>query len=180
MLTPCESDQSCGEGNACVEHSVCLQPYEDRYYDYGEDEREEHGELEPPAADVLRSPGLLAGPMMPKKERAKPIFRYNAVNLCSREVACRAPGTCQPEKICVPKGSRALAYRGENVEPARVSRKTQTALTQSGSEPNEQPAAVRAGGCAGCSVADNKSGGWALAAAVGAALSWLVRKRRGN
>jgi MYXO-CTERM domain-containing protein len=178
-LTPCENDQGCQAGEACVEHSVCLQPFEDSFYDYGEDEREEHGELEPPAWDVLRAPGLLAGPMAPKKPRDKPITRYNAANLCSREVACAAPGTCQPEKLCVPRGSRALAYRGTNSSAVRVARKTATPLTSSGAEPTEQPAALSPkSGCAGCRTAPAPDEPWALALALGVGVALMRRRRR--
>src|SRR5262249_48242464 len=142
MLTPCESDGNCPEGQACVEHSVCLEPFPDEFYDYGEEEREKHGLLEPIDGEgsLLRSPGLLAGPMMPKTKRPKPIIRYNAINVCSREVACTAPATCQKEKLCVPKGGRALAYRGRNVNGARVARKTETPLTTSAAEASEAAA----------------------------------------
>lgn len=180
-LAPCDNDQGCQAGEACVEHSVCLQPFEDPFYDYGEDEREEHGELEPPASDVLRSPGLLAGPMAPKKLRPKPIIRYDAVNLCSRDVACAAPGTCQREKICVPRGSRALAHRGTNANRARVARKTETPLTVSGAEPTELAAAVVSPGgtgCAGCRAAPAPDRPWALAAALGVMIAMARRRRR--
>jgi MYXO-CTERM domain-containing protein len=182
-LAPCAADANCSAGEACVEHAVCLQPFEDEYYDYGEDEREEHGLLEPHPSDLLRSPGLLAGPMMPKKKRQKPIVRYDAVNLCASGIACEAPGTCQPEKLCVPRGSRALAYRGKNIQPRRVARKTETPLTASGAEPNEVPAAILstsrpgAKGCAGCATAPAPDQTAALGAAAAAIIA-LARRRR--
>lgn len=179
-LSPCVDDKACQAGEACVEHVVCLQPFEDPFYDYGEDEREEHGLAEPPAWDVLRSPALLAGPMPAKKPRSKPIIRYNAVNLCAPEVACAAPNTCQPEKLCVPKGTRALAYRGANTEPMRVARKTETPLTAGGAQSTEVAAPVSSprGGCAGCAAAPAPERWWALGAAVGAALVIARRRRR--
>lgn len=182
-LTPCATDANCPSGEACVEHAVCLQPMEDEYYDYGEDEREEHGLLEPHPSELLRSPGLLAGPMMPRKKRPKPIIRYTAVNLCASGVACEAPGTCQPETICAPRGARALAYRGKNIQPSRVARKTETPLTKSGIEPTETPAAIPstsrpgAKGCAGCATAPAPAEGSALAIAA-AALTAIARRRR--
>lgn len=182
-LIPCATDKNCSADQACVEHAVCLQPFEDEFYDYGEDEREEHGLLEPHPSDLLRSPGLLAGPMMPKKKRPKPIVRYNAVNLCASGVACEAPGTCHPEKICAPRGSRALAYRGKNIQPARVARKTDTPLTTGSAEPSEMAAAIlstsRPGtkGCAGCAAAPAPDHVSALGAAAVAMLA-IARRRR--
>jgi MYXO-CTERM domain-containing protein len=182
VLAPCETDANCQSGEACVEHAVCLQPFEDDYYDYGEEEREKHGWAEPHPSDILRSPGLLAGPVAPKTRRAKPIVRYNAVNLCSAEIACAAPNTCQTEKLCVPRGSRALGYRGQNISPARVARKTETPLTTSGAEPTETPSPITSttrpgtSGCAGCTVPpDQPTGALALASA---ALALLALKRR--
>src|SRR5262249_22053507 len=137
MLAPCENDAGCQEGEACVEHAACLSPFPDEFYDYNEEEREKHGMLEPIEGSLLRSQGLLAGPPMPKTKRPKPIIRYNAVNVCSREIACAAPATCQKEKLCVPRGKRVLAYRGSNVEPARVQRKTDTPITTSAAEATE-------------------------------------------
>lgn len=183
-LTPCAADENCPAGEACVEHAVCLQPFEDEYYDYGEDEREEHGLLEPHPSDLLRSPGLLAGPMMPKKKRPRPIIRYTTVNLCADGITCQAPGTCQPEKLCVPRGSRALAYRGKNIQPARVARKTDTPLTTNGAGPTEMPAAIvstsRPGtkGCAGCATTPAPDRTYALAAAATAIIAIARRRRR--
>lgn len=182
-LRPCQNDASCQDGEVCVEHAVCLHPFEDGFYDYGEEEKEkqEHGllDLPEPQIPMLQSPALLAGPPMPRNPRAKPIIRYDAVNVCSPEVPCAAPNTCQPEKICVPKGSRALAYRGTNVSGMRVARKTATPLTTSNVEPKETVAPERprrAGGCAGCAVAEEERGyAWigALAAiALAARRAW--------
>ena len=148
MLAPCASDASCRAGEACLEHAVCLAPFAEDFYDYGEEERDEHGTLEPIEGSLLRSPGLLAGPIMPRTKRPKPVIRYNATNVCSREVACGAPATCQKEKLCVPKGRRALAYRGNNAAPARVARKTETPLTTSASAPSP-PGAPQAPEAAG-------------------------------
>lgn len=184
-LTPCAVDSTCGPGKACVEHSVCLQPMEDGFYDYGEEEREQHGSLEPVGGSLFRSPGLLAGPMAPKKPRSKPIFRYNAVNLCSADVACAAPGTCQSEKLCVPSGQRALAYRGSNTQPARVARKTDTPLTASAAQPTETtstapPAGTTtARGCGGCAAAPvTPARPWALGAMVLLGIAVARRRRK--
>ncbi|MEZ4297075.1 MAG: MYXO-CTERM sorting domain-containing protein [Polyangiaceae bacterium] len=180
ILHPCVDDTNCNTGEACVEHAVCLKAVEDPFYDYGEEEREKHGALEPPASDLLKSPGLLAGPPMPKTRREKPIYRYEAVNLCAPEVACLSPNTCQPEKLCVPRGSRALAYRGTNIGPVRVARKTETPLTTNGVEPKEVPAVVTSkSGCAGCAAASSEgAAGWALFAALGALVMAVRRRER--
>jgi MYXO-CTERM domain-containing protein len=179
-LAPCRDDTTCQQGEECVEHAVCLQPFEDWFYDYGEEESEKHGLLPPPASDLLRSPGLLAGPMAPRTKREKPIVRYDAVNLCTREIACVASGTCQPEKLCVPRGTRALAYRGTNIGPARVARKTDTPLTVSSAEPTEAPAALSPGknGCAGCATAPAPDRSWALGAVAGVVIAVARRRRR--
>lgn len=202
-LTPCETDANCQPGEACVEHSVCLQPFEDPFYDYGEEEREKHGWADPHPSDLLRSPGLLAGPPMPRTRRPVPIIRYDAVNLCSPEVGCAAPNTCQPEKLCVPREKRALAYRGKNISPVRVARKTATPLVASAAEPTEAPSPTTsathpgtttcagcteatspitsttrpgATGCAGCSVPSQAfDGALALASAL---IALLALKRR--
>src|SRR5262249_40884224 len=122
ILRPCKTASDCAEGNECVEHSVCLESYQDEFYDYNETpDADEQGQLEP--RSIVRSPGLIAGPPAMKQRRTTPITRYNAVNLCSADVACAAPRTCQPEKLCVPTGKRAVAYKGTNVSPARVARK---------------------------------------------------------
>src|SRR5262249_15741459 len=66
ILTPCTTDADCSEGLGCVEHSVCLEPEQDEYYDYGEEEEEkkQHGELDAPSPlRMLQSPALLAGPI---------------------------------------------------------------------------------------------------------------------
>lgn len=115
MLSPCSADSECPDGNECVEHLTCLEPYEDDYYDWNEEETEPQGAVKP-------SPEFLAGPPPQRRRRSKPVTRYNAVNLCSAEVACNAPRSCMPEKLCVPKGTRALAYKGSNINPARVRR----------------------------------------------------------
>jgi MYXO-CTERM domain-containing protein len=172
MLTPCATDANCQPGEACVEHAVCLAPYPDDFYEYGEEEREKHGMLEPIEGSLFRSPGLLAGPPMQKTRRPKPILRYNATNVCSREVACAAPATCQTEKLCVPKGRRALAYRGSNVAPVRVARKTEAALTASAAEATEASADLPtagpgARGCGACASSTQAAGGaWAAGAAA--------------
>jgi hypothetical protein len=185
MLAPCDTDSNCREGEACVEHAVCLAPFPDEFYDYGEEEREKHGMLEPVDGSLLRSPGLLAGPPMPKTRRPKSIVRYNATNVCSREVACAAPATCQREKLCVPKGRRALAYRGSNVAPARVARKTDAPFTASAAEATEASAdlptaGLGARGCAACAAGSQAAGGaWiAGAAAIGLALGRRRTRRR--
>jgi hypothetical protein len=138
ILAPCTKNEDCGPQQSCVEHSVCLRPVQDDYYDYGEDDREQHGELEP--TRLLRSPGLLAGPPPPKKKRPTPITRYEATNLCSPEVPCEAPSTCQREKLCVPTGTRALAYRGTNIGGVRVARKTATPVLSKGDASTERTA----------------------------------------
>jgi hypothetical protein len=161
-LRPCTADDQCGDGQACVEHSVCLEPVEDPFYDYGEQ----------PEATQDIGKRLFGGPMAPKKRRDKPIFRYNATNLCATDVACGAPRTCQPEKLCVPRGGRAVAYKGTNIQAARVARKTATPITESKAKPDESSSTVippppksaspvivepvpteKRSGCTGCSAA---------------------------
>jgi MYXO-CTERM domain-containing protein len=180
QLTPCTGADQCRDGEACVEHSVCLQASVDDSYDYGEEEREEHGQAEPPADDrLLRSPALLAGPPIPRTKRPVPIYRYDATNLCSADVACVAPRTCQTEKLCVPKGARAAAYLGANISPMRVARKTAAPLTASDARPTEATAPPpMKRGCAGCAAAsgDASAAGVGGLAALAAALT--VRRRR--
>jgi MYXO-CTERM domain-containing protein len=179
ILRPCANDSECGEGKECVEHAVCLEPFQDEYYDYGEDEREEHGENEP--RGLLRSPGLLAGPMAPKKKRPTPITRYNAMNLCAPDIACGAPRTCQPEKLCVPKGTRAVAYKGANISGARVARKTATPITTSAASPTEKtsPNVTRppGRGCGGCASSAEGAPGAGLFGAAALALLGALRRR---
>ena len=176
-LTPCAADDRCQPGEACVEHAVCLEGFQDDTYDYGEDEREEHGEAEP--LRLLQSPGLLAGPPLPRKPRPTPIFRYDAVNLCSADVACAAPRTCQTEKICAPKGARAVAYRGTNVSPARVARKTATLLLASDARASEgtAPPPVKRG-CAGCAASSGGAPSGGAWTAIGLAVALVARRRK--
>lgn len=180
MLMPCATDAECPADHACVEHLACLQPFSDATYDPGEEEREQRGAGLPP-------PALLAEPPPWRKPRPTPITRYDAVNLCSAEVACAAPRACQPEKLCAPRGARALAYRGDNVTPARVARKTPAksavapAPSASAPSPNEAPRPLEStaptrGGCAGCAQAGGASAGGL--GALGAALALLWRRRR--
>jgi hypothetical protein len=193
ILHPCTSNVDCpADKPTCVEHSVCLQSFQDDYYDYNEDDREQHGELEP--TRLLEAPGLLAGPPMPKQKRATPITRYNAVNLCSPEVPCTAPNTCQREKLCVPQGTRALAYRGTNISPIRIARKSAAPVTAGGdaspeqtapppgppAEPTETTAPLpKKGGCAGCAAASS-NGDAPWIALLGAAIAWVaIRRARG-
>jgi hypothetical protein len=184
MLAPCIDDKGCQEGEACVAHSVCLQPFVDELYDYGEEEREKQGMndfIEPGEDALLRSPGLLAGPPMPKTKRPKPITRYNAINVCSAEVACAAPAVCQTEKLCVPRGSRALAYRGSNISPARVARKTDTPITTSDAPATEAsaPFPPPGRGCAGCTAASSAPElPCAIGAAAAAGIAVMRRRRR--
>jgi hypothetical protein len=187
-LTPCETNASCSEGESCVEHLVCLAPYLDEFYDHGEEERERHGMLDPGEGALLRSPTLLAAPMMARTRRPKPITRYSAVNVCSPEVACAAPATCQHEKLCVPRGRRAVAYAGSNTAPARVARRTETPLTASAADAtapadsprdastDPPPASPKERGCGACAAAPELGGGAGpvLMAAVG-----LATRRRG-
>jgi MYXO-CTERM domain-containing protein len=195
-LSPCASDANCQEGQACVEHLTCLEPFEDAFYDYGEDQTDARSEGMPP-------PGLLAGPPMPRKRRPAPVTRYNAVNLCSAEVACDAPRMCLPEKLCVPKGTRGLAYRDSNITPARVARKgavpaaPASSATPSASAPGLQgdagataagrppPGDARplegtapiSGGCAGCAVSDASVSMTGMGLLAFAALLWARRRR---
>jgi hypothetical protein len=190
-LSPCGDDSRCEDGEACVTHSVCLEPFEDAYYDYGEQEEEsEAGALaSPPPRNLLGAP--LRAPRMPRVKRPKPIYRYNAVNVCGGGAACAAPRTCQREKLCVPKGQTAAAYLGSNVDGARVARKTETPLVSSKVEtpdvatttttaPPTTPTAPppqEGRGCAGCQAAP--AGG--IACGVGAALALVLaamRRRR--
>jgi hypothetical protein len=184
-LAPCDTDANCQEGEACVEHAICLAPFSDEFYDYGEEEREKHGMLEPIEGSLLRSPGLLAGPPMPKMRRPRPIIRYNATNVCSSEVACAAPATCQREKLCVPRGRRALAYRGSNVALARVARKTDAPLTASAAEATEASAELPttgpgARGCGACAAGSQAVGvAWTVGvAAIGLAVGRRQTRRR--
>ena len=176
-LTPCTTDASCQTGEECAPHAVCLQPQEDDTYDYGEDEREEHGELEP--TRLLASPNLLAGPPMPRKKRPSPIFRYDAMNLCSADVACLSPRTCQTEKLCVPKGARATAYRGTNIAGARVARKTPAVLTTSSAPASEAtaPPSVK-GGCAGCAATSEAPSSRGGVVALSLSVALLLARRR--
>lgn len=178
-LTPCENDTQCSGGEVCVQHSVCLEPSQDDSYDYGEDEREEHGEAAP--RSLLQSPALLAGPMMPRKKRPTPIYRYAAVNLCSADVACASPRTCQTEKLCVPKGARAAAYRGTNVSPTRVARKTATILAASDAAATEAtaPPPVKRG-CAGCAATESAPSSGAGLGALGLLVAALAMRRGGQ
>ena len=175
-LHPCTQASDCGEGNDCVEHAVCLEPFQDEFYDYNESENEDdpHGDN----GRLLRSPYLLAGPVAPRKRRATPITRYNAVNLCSADVLCAAPRTCQTEKLCVPNGKRAMAYKGANTSPARVARKTATPITASSAAPTEATSpkitTPPRRGCSGCATT-SASPDPLLALA---ALALLVRRRK--
>jgi hypothetical protein len=185
-LAVCGDDKGCESGEACALHSVCLTATQDDYYDYGEEEREradagaapQHSER----SRIVASPALLAGPMMPKTRRAKPIWRYDATNLCAPVVRCEAGGgTCQKEGVCVPNGARAVAYRGDNIAPARVARKTDAPLTKSEAAADETATDVRAGvarrGCAGCVVGANESG-WAGVVGVGLLFVLIEARRR--
>jgi hypothetical protein len=184
-LRPCTQDSECGDGQ-CAEHSVCLEPFEDMFYDYNE---------KPEAAQDIGK-RLFAGPPLPKQRRDKPIIRYKATNLCSSQVTCEAPRTCQPEKLCVPKGYRAVAYLGSNIQPARVARKTDKPITESKAKPDESssivtppppkngtppvtvepvPPAEKRSGCAGCSLGGESMGGEVLLLALACAA--LIRKR---
>jgi MYXO-CTERM domain-containing protein len=166
MLSPCATDKQCGPSEACIDHSVCLKPSEDGYYDYGEEPPP--GEAEETGALPKNYPReLLGGPMQPKVKRNKPIIRYEAVNLCAAEVQCAAPSTCQTEKLCAPKGKRAVAYLGTNISAVRVARQTDTPLTQSEAAATEvaSPAVQRVdkGGCAACSIERGGDDAWLLA-----------------
>ena len=176
MLRPCTKDEDCTSGEACVDHAVCLEPFEDEYYDYNEDEQ--HGRSEP--LRVLDSPDLLAGPPLPKRRRPTPIVRYDAVNLCSKEIACAAPRTCQTEKLCVRPGTRAVAYKGTNVSPARVARKTATPLTTSGATPTEATSpkvtVPPKRGCSGCATGRGSTGA-ALVLVLALAGLGIARRR---
>jgi MYXO-CTERM domain-containing protein len=80
-------------------------------------------------------------------------------------------------------GDLLLAYRGKNIQPARVGRKTDTPLTASGAEPSEKPAAILstsrpgAKGCAGCAAAPAPDEASALGAAAVAIIA-IARRRR--
>lgn len=187
MLRPCTGDEQCDASEACVEHSVCLQHSEDGFYDYGE--TPEPGDTEESGALPKNyAPDLLGGPPMPKIKRKKPIIRYEAVNLCAPSVACAAPHTCQTEKLCAPKGKRAVAYLGTNISPIRVARKTETPLVQSEAAPTEtaspatpQPGTAH-GGCAACAVGSGRWGGggdlgWLAGAVVGLAIGRRATRR---
>jgi hypothetical protein len=205
MLTPCGTDANCQEGEECVEHLTCLEPFQDEFYDWGE-EKEQIGARD----DELPPRDLLAGPPAPRMRRPSPITRYNAVNLCSAEVACAAPRTCLPEKICVPKGTRGLAYRGSNITPWRVARKGPVAPAPASSStsapassatssappgdagptfatPPDRPpppgdarplegTAPISGGCAGCAVGDASVSMTGLGLLALAALLWARRR----
>jgi hypothetical protein len=161
MLAPCDTDERCGAGQACIEHAVCLQPVPDDYYEYGEEPRDAGADEGAALPGFAR--GLIAGPMAPRVKRPKPIVRYEATNLCAADVACAAPRTCQTEKLCAPRGARAVAYRGTNVTPARVARQTGEPLTQSEARPSEATAPPAKGGCAACGVgASPSSSAWVL------------------
>jgi hypothetical protein len=178
MLRPCSGDDDCDKekGEACVEHAVCLEAFEDEFYDYNEDEQ--HGEN--PPRRLLQSPDLLAGPPMQKKRRPTPITRYNATNLCSKEIPCAAPRTCQPEKLCVRSGTRAVAYKGTNVSLARVARKTAAPLTTSAASPTEATSpnvtVPPKRGCSGCASGGPASGAAILASLALVALA-IARRR---
>jgi hypothetical protein len=131
-LRPCGGDDGCQPGEACVEHLACLESFVDEFYDYTDDPSEGRAEPRPP-------PDLLAGPPMPPRRRPSPVTRFNAVNLCSAEVACDAPRQCLPEKICVPKSTRGLAYHGTNITPARVARKTKMPAPLASAAPSSAP-----------------------------------------
>jgi hypothetical protein len=182
-LHACTLGEQCPPEQECVEHSVCLEAYEDEYYLWNEVPTEQ-GELDPPAPSdtrpsLLRSPSLIAGPPAPRVKRPKPIVRYNAVNLCAKGVACGAPHTCQSEKLCVPRGKRAAAYLGTNIEPAAVARTTDTPLTASGAQPTESaaPPAPKKAGCAGCSVQPLEDAPPAMLAITAAFFFALSRRR---
>jgi hypothetical protein len=179
MLKPCVTDGQCQPSEACIDHSVCLIPSEDPYYDYNE---------QPPAGAAGETGALpenyprelLGGPLPPKVKRKTPIIRYEAVNLCAPSVQCAAPRTCQTEKLCAPKGKRAVAYLGTNISPIRVARQTDTPLTQSESGPTEVAApAVARGGCAACAVAGSGGDAGPVIAAALAAVAALGAARRG-
>ncbi|MEJ7733674.1 MAG: hypothetical protein WKG00_31325 [Polyangiaceae bacterium] len=163
MLRPCATDEGCGPSEACIDHSVCLSPSEDEYYDHGEQPPPgESGETGALPQNYPRE--LLGGPLAPKVKRKKPIIRYEAVNLCAPSVQCDAPRTCQTEKLCAPKGKRAVAYLGTNISPIRVARQTDTPLTRSESGPSEVASPpVPKGGCAACSIERGAGDAWLLA-----------------
>lgn len=131
-LTPCTQDDGCQPGEACVEHLACLESFVDEFYDYTDDPNE--GRVQP---KLPRD--LLAGPPPQPRRRPSPVTRFNAVNLCSPEVPCAAPRECLPEKICVPKGTRGLAYRGANITPARVARKIRMPAALASATPSSAP-----------------------------------------
>jgi MYXO-CTERM domain-containing protein len=133
-LQPCVDDSGCQPGEACVEHLACLASFVDDLYDSSDDPSEEgRAEPRPP-------PDLLAGPPLPRRPRRSPVTRFDAVNLCSAEVPCGAPRQCLPEKICVPRGTRGLAYAGTNITPARVARKTEIRPAPDPASPSSAPA----------------------------------------
>jgi hypothetical protein len=144
-LHPCKSDADC-DGEECVEHAVCLRAVMDDFYEYNEprDSRLEKTE---------RTPFVFTSPPMPRERRPKPIARYEALNLCAPDARCPAPGLCQKEKICVPRGQRAKAYLGTNIAPARVARTTETPLTAPEATESETSAPLKKGCGSGCSIA---------------------------
>jgi hypothetical protein len=177
MLTPCAADASCPAGEACIEHSVCLQPFEHHFYDYGE---------EPPGASPGQEQGagaprgareFFAGPPAPRVKRPEPIFRYDATNLCAPQAPCVSPRTCQTEKLCAPRGKRAVAYLGSNVQSVRVARTTEEALTQNDAQSSEGAAPPR-GGCAACAVRGGAAGSAWVWAVIG--LAATVARRLGR
>jgi MYXO-CTERM domain-containing protein len=173
QLIPCATTDDCAPGEACTEHLACIQHFFDDSYEPGEEQRERRGAAHLP-------PSLLAEPRMPRTPRPTPIVRYEAVNLCSAEVPCAAPRLCSPEKICAPRGARALAYRGDDITPARLARKT--ASLPSGEPARSRPlerTAPRWGGCAGCTAADASSGGSFAALLVALVLFWRRTRRAG-
>jgi hypothetical protein len=191
VLMPCPASGQCHTGYVCVEHAVCLQPKQDDFYDYNETPAPAPAPTtapSPPAAPsgspdkegaLPRAPEAPLGEPLPARvRRPTPIFRYEAVNLCSPAVACAAPATCQTEKLCVPAGKRAVAYLGPNIQPVRVARQSETPLTTSGAAATE--AAASASGC-GCSVGARTGHAWLVAAfAVAGALARRSARRGGT
>lgn len=175
VLEPCRSGQ-CGSGKVCVEHAVCLQPKQDDFYDWGEAPPPDAGTPADAGGSGTPSPSdPLGEPMGPRVRRATPIFRYEAVNLCSASVPCAPPSTCQTEPLCVAPSTRAVAYLGKNIQPVRVARQTDTPLAADGAKPTEN--AAPASGC-GCSVGARTDHGWLVAAAVLVAGAVGARRRR--
>ena len=200
-LTPCGDDSGCASGETCTEQSVCLEPFQDSYYEWNE------------VPTMSRGPGgnWLGAPPPAKRPRPYPITRYDAVNVCAPDFKCDAPRACQPEKICVPKGKHAAVFRGTNLTPARVARITDPgppggpapsasapppdASAAPAPAPTPTPPAPSAsdmpspvtlpaapppsqGGCAGCSATSASTKSLAVVGLLAAGAAVIVARRR--